>query len=165
MSNPHATQNPHRSTTSGLAHNFNRLATWASTAAGRPAAFGIAFALILIWSLLGPIFQFSNTWQLVVNTATTIITFLMVFLIQHTQNRDTTEIHIKLDELIRVSSRARNVFIALEELGDEELEKLRADLRAMAHQKPLGVPTPEGTPPHARHHHPDAPLVPDDQGE
>jgi low affinity Fe/Cu permease len=163
MANPPGTQHPPRQHVPTRASNFNKLANWASTAAGRPAAFGTALALILLWALLGPVFNFSNTWQLVVNTATTIITFLMVFLIQHTQNRDTIEMHIKLDELIRVSARARNVFIALEELGDEELDRLRKELREMAHRKPVGIPTPQGEAPRVRRH--SEPLIPDDQGE
>ena len=111
---------------------FTRLASWASAAAGRPATFGIAAALLVLWGFLGPVFHFSDTWQLVVNTGTTIITFLMVFLIQHTQNRDTTAMQIKLDELIRVTARARNQLIPLEDLEDVELERLRTELRAMA---------------------------------
>jgi low affinity Fe/Cu permease len=111
---------------------FTRLASWASYAAGRPASFGIAVSLLVIWAFLGPLFNFSDSWQLVVNTGTTIVTFLMVFLIQHTQNRDTTAMQIKLDELIRVTAKARNTLIPLEELEDTELQRLRSELIALA---------------------------------
>ena len=116
----------------GRARWFTRLASWASYAAGRPAAFGTAVGVLVVWAVLGPMFDFSDTWQLVVNTGTTIVTFLMVFLIQHTQNRDTTAIQIKLDELIRVTAKARNTLIPLEELEDKELERLRGELIALA---------------------------------
>jgi low affinity Fe/Cu permease len=127
----------------GHSHAFIRLAALASYAAGRPVTFGIAVASVVIWAVLGPVFKFSNTWQLAINTGTTVATFLMVFLIQSTQNRDTTAIQIKLDELIRVSAQARNAFITLEELDDEELERLRTELHALARRKPVGVTTPD----------------------
>jgi low affinity Fe/Cu permease len=95
-------------------------------AVGSPAAFTIAVAGILIWALTGPAFHYSDTWQLVINTATTIITFLMVFLIQNTQNRDTKALHLKLDELLRGVKGARSTLINLESLSDEELDKLQA---------------------------------------
>jgi len=96
--------------------------------------------LILIWGLTGPLFGFSDTWQLVINTGTTIITFLMVFLIQNTQNRDAIAIHLKLDELIRALKGARNRLVDIEELSDEELERLRSEFRR------LGAGTPRSHP-------------------
>jgi low affinity Fe/Cu permease len=105
-----------------------RLAMWT----GRPGAFLIAAAAVLLWALSGPLFGFSDTWQLVINTSTTIITFLMVFLIQNTQNRDTEAIQIKLDELIRATQGAHNALLNLEHLEDEELERYRAHYAALA---------------------------------
>jgi low affinity Fe/Cu permease len=103
---------------------FHRFAWHASAKLGNPWAFFAAVALVVGWAFTGPLFGFSDTWQLVINTTTTIITFVMVFLIQATQNRDARAMHLKLDELIR-SSRARNMFADLEDATDEELEKLQ----------------------------------------
>jgi low affinity Fe/Cu permease len=111
---------------------FVRFAQWVSHATGRPIAFLIAVATILVWAISGPIFGFSDTWQLVINTGTTIVTFLMVFVIQNTQNRDTAAMHIKIDELIRVTGRARNILLDLEELDDKTLETLRLDYERLA---------------------------------
>ena len=111
---------------------FVRFAHHAAAITGRPGAFVLAVAAITIWALSGPFFGYSDTWQLVINTATTIITFLMVFVIQNTQNRDTAAIHIKLDELIRVTQKARNVLLDLETLDDGEVEKLREDYIRLA---------------------------------
>jgi low affinity Fe/Cu permease len=111
---------------------FTRAAKWASRTAGRPITFMIALAIILIWAITGPIFKFSDTWQLVINTGTTIITFLMVFLIQNTQNRDTEAIQIKLDELIRALETAHNALLDLEELDDDELDAIRKDYLDLA---------------------------------
>ena len=111
---------------------FTRAAKWASRTAGRPITFMIALAIILIWAITGPIFKFSDTWQLVINTGTTIITFLMVFLIQNTQNRDTEAIQIKLDELIRAVESAHNALLDLEELDDDELDVIRKDYLDLA---------------------------------
>ena len=111
---------------------FTRAAKWASRAAGRPITFMMAVAIILIWAATGPIFHFSDTWQLVINTGTTIITFLMVFLIQNTQNRDTEAIQIKLDELIRAVESAHNALLDLEELDDDELDTIRKDYLELA---------------------------------
>jgi low affinity Fe/Cu permease len=111
---------------------FTRAAKWASRASGRPMTFMMAVAIILIWAITGPIFHFSDTWQLVINTGTTIITFLMVFLIQNTQNRDTEAIQIKLDELIRAVENAHNVLLDLEELDDDELDTIRKDYLDLA---------------------------------
>ena len=111
---------------------FTHAARWASRTAGRPSTFMIALGVILIWALTGPIFHFSDTWQLVINTSTTIITFLMVFLIQNTQNRDTEALQIKLDELIRSLESAHNALLDLEELDDEELDLIREDYLKLA---------------------------------
>jgi low affinity Fe/Cu permease len=111
---------------------FTRVAKAASRAAGKPATFAIAAALILLWAFTGPIFEYSDTWQLVINTSTTIITFLMVFLIQNTQNRDTEALQIKLDELIRAVETAHNAVLDLEELDDEQLALIRADYIQLA---------------------------------
>ena len=111
---------------------FTRFAKTTSRAAGRPAAFGLAFLIIVIWAVTGPIFHFSDTWQLVINTGTTIITFLMVFLIQNTQNRDSEAAHLKLDELIRALEGAHNALLDLEELDDKDLDKMRATYSNLA---------------------------------
>lgn len=113
---------------------FTRLAKKASTFTGRPACFALALGTIVVWAISGPLFGFSDTWQLVINTGTTIITFLMVFLIQSTQNRDTEAMQIKLDELIRVSRSANNALLDLEELEEKELDDLRAHYEEMARQ-------------------------------
>jgi len=113
---------------------FTRFAKWTSRVAGRPKAFAVAAAVILIWAVTGPIFGYSNTWQLVINTATTIVTFLMVFLIQNTQNRDSQAIQIKLDELIRAIDGAHNALLDLEELQDVELDRIRAKYEKLAEQ-------------------------------
>jgi low affinity Fe/Cu permease len=104
--------------------DFSALAQRASEQAGRPWAFLAALGVVLAWALTGPLFGYSDTWQLVINTGTTILTFLMVFLIQATQNRDTLAIQTKLDELIRASA-ARNEFAGIERLAEEELRSLR----------------------------------------
>ena len=106
---------------------FRHLAHWSAEVCGSVWVFAGAVLVILVWALCGPIFHYSDAWQLVINTGTTIITFLMVFLIQNTQNRDARAIHLKLDELIRASD-ARNLFINLEELSDQELERLAQNL-------------------------------------
>jgi low affinity Fe/Cu permease len=107
---------------------FTRIATFIATAAGQPLSFVLAASVILLWVLTGPMFDFSDTWQLVVNTATTIVTFLMVFLIQNSQNRDAAAMQAKLDELLRAIERAREGFIGIEHLSDRQIEDLRAAL-------------------------------------
>jgi len=99
---------------------------------GKSATFILAIAMILIWLITGPLFEFSNTWQLVINTATTIITFIMVFVIQNTQNRDTEAIQVKLDELIRVSKNAHNALLDLEELDDEQIDGFKNEYLKLA---------------------------------
>ena len=111
---------------------FVHFAQWVSHVTGRPSPSSLAVATIVVWAMLGPFFGFSDTWQLVINTATTIITFLMVFVIQNTQNRDTAAMHIKIDELIRVTQKARNVLLDLEELDDKTLDLLRKDYEKLA---------------------------------
>ena len=111
---------------------FDKLAKRAEKTSGRPITFIIAAFVVLAWLVSGPFFRFSDTWQLVINTATTIITFLMVFLIQSTQNRDTTAIQVKLDELIRATKGAHNALLDLEELGEEELRKIRGRYEHLA---------------------------------
>ena len=108
----------------GAADHFRTLASKASYVVGTKWAFLLAIFLIVAWAALGPLFHYSDTWQLVVNTATTIITFLMVFLIQNTQNRDARAIHLKLDEIIRSIAPARNEMIDIEKLSDEELQQM-----------------------------------------
>ncbi len=111
---------------------FARFAKWISRATGRPVAFVIAVAIILVWLLTGPLFRFSDTWQLVINTGTTIVTFLMVFLIQNTQNRDSEAIQVKLDELIRAIEGAHNALLDLEELEESDLDRIRANYERLA---------------------------------
>jgi len=111
---------------------FIHFARWTSAAAGRPRTFITACAIIVVWAFTGPLFGFSDTWQLVINTGTTIITFLMVFLIQNTQNRDTEALQIKLDELIRAAKGARNEVIDLDEMDEHELEGIRKEYLALA---------------------------------
>jgi len=105
---------------------FPNFAKYTASAAGKPATFAVAVLSIIIWAVLGPIFGYSDTWQLVINTATTIVTFLMVFLIQNTQNRDTQALHLKLDELIRATKGAHNLMLALDKMDDDQLKRLQA---------------------------------------
>ena len=121
---------------------FRRIASASAAAVGSKWAFLIAVLIVVIWAATGPIFHFSDTWQLVINTGTTIVTFLMVFLIQNTQNRDAKAIHLKLDELIRGVTGARNRLVNLEELSDEELDVLKRQFerfRSMSERKALQV--------------------------
>jgi low affinity Fe/Cu permease len=113
---------------------FNWCATQTSVAAGHPLTFAIAVSVILVWAVSGPLFNYSDTWQLVINTGTTIVTFLMVFLIQNSQNRDGAAMQAKLDELLRAVDKAREQFIGIEHLTDEQIELVRAALERHAQQ-------------------------------
>ena len=129
---------------------FSRFAKWTSRVTGKPSAFGVASLIIAVWAVTGPIFQYSNTWQLVINTGTTIITFLMVFLIQNTQNRDSAALQAKLDELLRAVDGARqHDFVGVEHLTDDQIEKIREvvekDSRSN-HRKNGGKTTSQGSP-------------------
>jgi low affinity Fe/Cu permease len=114
------------------ASRFTRFAKRTAHLSGRPVAFLCAVGIIVAWAVSGPIFDFNDTWQLVINTGTTIVTFLMVFLIQNTQNRDSEAVQVKLDELIRALEGADNALLDLEELEDEELDRMRADYEKLA---------------------------------
>ena len=111
---------------------FHFAAQWISQACGHAITFALAVLVILLWAITGPIFGFSDSWQLVINTGTTIITFLMVFLIQHTQNRDAEATQLKLDELIRAIKGAQNALLDLEKLDDEDLDRLRENYEQLA---------------------------------
>jgi low affinity Fe/Cu permease len=121
----------------GLGKVFGDIANQTSHAAGRASTFMIAAAVIIVWAITGPLFNYSDTWQLVINTGTTIITFLMVFLIQNSQNRDSAAIQVKLDELIRVST-AQNSFVGIEHLTDDELEEIRKKCERRAEAEAAG---------------------------
>jgi low affinity Fe/Cu permease len=121
---------------------FTRLTKMTAHAVGRPVAFIVAAALVLAWALTGPLFGFSDTWQLVINTATTVVTFLMVFLIQSTQNRDAEAMQVKLDEIIRAIGNAKNEVLDLEELEEEDLDRIRASYEELARKARAGLETP-----------------------
>jgi low affinity Fe/Cu permease len=128
---------------------YSRFAKAAAHFCGRPRVFSLAVGLIVVWLITGPLFDYSDTWQLVINTGTTIITFLMVFLIQNTQNRDTEAIQVKLDELIRVTQGAHNALLDLEELEEENLDAFKRkyqDLAAMARKQLESGNNDTGTP-------------------
>ncbi len=111
---------------------FTHFTRGASRISGKPATFFTAVALIVLWAVTGPLFHFSDTWQLVINTTTTVITFLMVFVIQSTQNRDSEAMHVKLDELIRAIDVANNCMLDLEELEEQDLDEIRSEFQALA---------------------------------
>lgn len=111
---------------------FASFAKATSRATGRPSAFLVAGAVVVVWAVTGPIFRFSDTWQLVINTGTTVVTFLMVFLIQNSQNRDSEALQVKLDELIRAIEGAHNALLDLEELEEDELDRIRAPYSKLA---------------------------------
>ena len=121
----------------GFSRMFGEVANKTSQAAGRASAFMMAAGVVLVWAVTGPLFQYSDTWQLVINTGTTIVTFLMVFLIQNSQNRDSAAIQVKLDELIRVST-AQNSFVGIEHLTDDELEEIRNKCERRAEAEAAG---------------------------
>ncbi len=113
---------------------FTKFTKWTAHATGRPGAFFLAVALIIVWAMTGPLFGFSDTWQLVINTGTTVVTFLMVFLIQSTQNRDSESVQVKLDEIIRAIGHARNELLDLEELEEADLDQLKQTFLELADQ-------------------------------
>ena len=118
--------------------SFSRAAQWTSLQCGRPATFIASCVVIVAWAVTGPIFDYSDTWQLIINTGTTIVTFLMVFLIQNTQNRDMAALHLKLDELIRANEGARNQLLTLEDMTEEELQHVKAGFSVIAKRVPDG---------------------------
>ena len=122
---------------------FRRFAEQTATALGRPAAFLAALGLVLLWGIAGPYYHYSEPWQIVINTGTTIITFLMVFLLQNTQMRDSTAIHLKLNELLRAVTEARTGFVSLEKLSDAQLASLRDEFHQLAEASDVQTgPTP-----------------------
>lgn len=127
-----------------MQEKFRRIAATVSSAVGTPYAFVLAFLVVVVWAISGPLFDYSDTWQLVINTGTTVITFLMVFLIQNSQNRDSKALHLKLNELLRGVHGARTELVDLEEMSDAELEKLHHEFqelheRVHAHVKERGL--------------------------
>jgi low affinity Fe/Cu permease len=116
---------------------FTRLTKWTAHTTGRPSAFAVACVVIIAWAVTGPLFHYSDTWQLVINTGTTVVTFLMVFLIQATQNRDAEATHVKLDELIRAVEGAHTALLDLEELEEEELDAIRLRYEKLAERARL----------------------------
>jgi low affinity Fe/Cu permease len=129
---PAAGTSPVSDMTSSWSETFSIMACAAAHWMGKPIAFLIAFTAVIVWAATGPIFHYSDTWQLVINTSTTIVTFLMVFLIQNTQNRDTMAVQLKLSELILKVEAAENRFATAEDMTDEELEELHEELRQQA---------------------------------
>jgi low affinity Fe/Cu permease len=128
-------------THSSVSAFFSRSAQWTSRQCGRPLTFALAVIVIIVWAITGPVFGYSDTWQLIINTGTTIITFLMVFLIQNSQNRDSAAVQLKLDELIRVTEAARNKLLTLEDSSEDELERLKRGFARTAVANETGVGT------------------------
>lgn len=129
-------------TKSWMSDLFRRFANTASQWMGSPAAFMLAVLSVVVWAVLGPVFDYSDTWQLAINTATTVVTFLMVFVIQATQNRDAKAIHLKLDELIRGLQGARNHLVDLEHMSDAELDELQKEFQRLRQTTPKEATTP-----------------------
>ena len=121
---------------------FHRVAHATASVIGTPYAFAVAVLVIIAWAACGPVFHYSDTWQLIINTGTTIVTFLVVFMIQNTQNRDSRAIHLKLDELIRAVDAARNRLVDIEDLPDEELARLAREFQRLREQPDPHDPTP-----------------------
>jgi len=115
----------------GVSDMFSRAAQWTARQCGRAHTFAAACLVIVLWAICGPIFHYSDTWQLIINTGTTIVTFLMVFLMQNTQNRDTAAVQLKLDELIRANENARNAMLSLEDLSEDQLARLKATFASL----------------------------------
>jgi low affinity Fe/Cu permease len=135
---------------SGPGKLFGDIANRTSQAAGRALTFMIAAGVVIVWAGTGPVFQYSDTWQLVINTGTTIVTFLMVFLIQNSQNRDSAAIQVKLDELIRVSA-VQNSFVGIEHLTDDELDEIRSKCELRAEAEKVGEETVKSAGKKAKH--------------
>lgn len=127
-------KNPQRPRVGGRSSKFQKFSRASARATGNPIAFGLAITIIFAWALTGPLFGFSDTWQLVINTGTTIVTFLMVFLIQNTQNRDSEAMQLKLDELIRATEAAHNAILDIEELSDHELDQIKSRYELLARE-------------------------------
>jgi low affinity Fe/Cu permease len=123
---------------------FRRFAQWISQTTGNAGTFIVSLIIVLVWLVSGPLFRYSDTWQLVINTGTTIITFLMVFILQNTQNRDNTAVQLKLDELLRAVSKARDSFIDIEELADEELDALADEMKTVREEQGVEGESPIG---------------------
>ncbi len=145
---------------------FGRFARAVAQWSGHPVGFGAAVAVVAVWASSGPVFGFSDTWQLVINTGTTVVTFLMVFVIQHTQNRDAIAMHLKLDEIIRSVAEAQNAFLDLEDLEEGDLERIRRRYEALARaaRQPgsgAALAAPGAPPPHEAVTSSNGPLAPD----
>ena len=119
--------------------SFSDIARRTSCVLGTPGAFAVACGVVALWAVSGPLFGYSDTWQLAINTGTTIVTFLMVFLVQHTQNRDARALHLKMDELLRSLDAARNRLISLESCSDEEINQIERQFRALKHREERGM--------------------------
>jgi low affinity Fe/Cu permease len=124
--------NRKRSLGKGLRSGFQNTARTVMRTSGHPLAFGLALGIVVIWALTGPMFHFDNTWLLIINTVATIVTFLMIFLIRNAQNRESEAVQLKLDELIRATKTARNTLLDIEELSEEELDRIKARFERLA---------------------------------